>query len=561
MKFDPVNLDMIFETSWEVCNKIGGIYTVLSTKAQTLQSLYKDKTIFIGPDVWTEENPSPYFSEVPSILKPWREKAQLPEGVSVRVGRWNIPGKPIVILVKFDGMYRMKDYYYGEMWNRFGVDSLHAYGDYDEGCAFALAAGAVIESICSYKRMRHKNVLAHFNEWTTGMGLLYTKWKVPFVGTIFTTHATSIGRSICGNGKPLYDYLAGYNGDQMARELNMESKHSLEKAAAHAADCFTTVSDVTAIECEQLLERRPDVVTPNGFPADWAPTKLRQKRVRQAARQAMLNVGSALAGETLPEDTFIIATSGRCEFRNKGIDVFLDAADSLRQMSPERHLLLYILVPAWPKAPRADLKDAIRALEAGSQSHISLSEPVITHELNNPYDDVIINRIRQLGFQYQSTGSKVHVVYVPCYLTGNDGIFDMTYYDMLAGLDLTAFPSYYEPWGYTPLESVAFGVPTVTTTLSGFGQWVLSSGQNGFDKSGVVVIPRNDSNYQQVVNALAESMLQLSQASTEVAVADSQIARETADKAEWTSFVSYYVDSFRMALAAADKRRNEMPKA
>lgn len=561
MKFDPVNLDMIFETSWEVCNKIGGIYTVLSTKAQTLQSLYKDKTIFIGPDVWTEDNPSPYFSEVPSILKPWREKAQLPEGVSVRVGRWNIPGKPIVILVKFDGMYRLKDYYYGEMWNRFGVDSLHAYGDYDEGCAFALAAGAVIESICSYKRMRHKNVLAHFNEWTTGMGLLYTKWKVPFVGTIFTTHATSIGRSICGNGKPLYDYLAGYNGDQMARELNMESKHSLEKAAAHAADCFTTVSDVTAIECEQLLDRRPDVVTPNGFPADWAPTKLRQKRVRQAARQAMLNVGSALAGEKLPEDTFIIATSGRCEFRNKGIDVFLDAADLLRRMSPERNLLLYILVPAWPKAPRADLKKAIKAIESGEQSKISLSEPVITHELNNPYDDVIINRIRQLGFQYQSAGSKVHVVYVPCYLTGNDGIFDMTYYDMLAGLDLTAFPSYYEPWGYTPLESVAFGVPTVTTTLSGFGQWVLSSGQNGFDKSGVVVIPRNDSNYQDVVNALADSMIQLSKASTEVAAADSQIARETADKAEWTCFISYYVEAFRTALTAADKRRNEMPKA
>ena len=249
MKFDPLNLDIIFETSWEVCNKIGGIYTVLSTKAQTLQELYKDKTIFIGPDVWTSENPCPYFTEVPSLLKPWRDKAVLPEGVSVRTGRWNIPGKPIVLLVNFQGMYAQKDYYYGEMWERFHVDSLHGYGDYDEGCAFALAAGVVIESICNYKRLRHKNVVAHFDEWTTGMGLLYTKWKVPFVGTIFTTHATSIGRSICGNGKPLYDYLHAYNGDQMALELNMQSKHSLEKAAAHAADCFTTVSDVTANEC------------------------------------------------------------------------------------------------------------------------------------------------------------------------------------------------------------------------------------------------------------------------------------------------------------------------
>ena len=163
MKFESVNLDLLFETSWEVCNKVGGIYTVLSTKALTLQNLYKDKTIFIGPDVWSESNPSPYFTEVPSILRPWKEKAQLPEGVSVRVGRWNIPGKPIAILVKFDGMYSQKDYYYGEMWERYGVDSLHGYGDYDEACAFALAAGLVIESICAHKRLRHKNAFYYRN--------------------------------------------------------------------------------------------------------------------------------------------------------------------------------------------------------------------------------------------------------------------------------------------------------------------------------------------------------------------------------------------------------------
>lgn len=555
MKFDPVNLDMIFETSWEVCNKIGGIYTVLSTKAQNLQNLYKDKVVFIGPDVWSEENSSPYFTEVPSLLKPWREKAVLPQGVAVRIGRWNIPGKPIVILVDFKGMFALKDYYYGEMWQRYGVDSLHAYGDYDEACAFSLAAGAVIESICNYKRLRHKNVLAHFDEWTTGMGLLYIKWKVPYVGTLFTTHATSIGRSICGNGKPLYDYLPAYNGDQMARELNMESKHSLEKAAAHAADCFTTVSDVTAAECEQLLERRPDIVTPNGFPADWAPTKLRQKRARSAAREAMLDVGSKLTGRTLPEDTFIIATSGRCEFRNKGIDVFLDAASRLTGMNPSRNLLLYILVPAWSKAPRTDLSQAL----ASEGNNGALPEPVITHELNNPGEDAILNRIRQLGFPGTQAGenSMVQVVYVPCYLNGDDGIMNMTYYDMLAGMDLTVFPSYYEPWGYTPLESVAFGVPTVTTSLSGFGQWVLSTGKNGFAESGVVVIPRNDSNYHEVVEQVASNMMALSQAAPEVLASDSAAARATADKAEWDYFITYYIEAFRIALSASDKRRDE----
>ena len=553
MKFNPVSLDLLFETSWEVCNKVGGIYTVLSTKAQTLQNLYKDKTIFIGPDVWSEENPSPYFTEVPSLLRPWKDKAQLPAGVTARVGRWNIPGKPIVVLVKFDGMYQQKDYFYGEMWERYGVDSLHGYGDYDEACCFALAAGAVIESICNHKRLRHKNVLAHFDEWTTGMGLLYTKWKEPSVGTIFTTHATSIGRSICGNGKPLYDYLRAYNGDQMAEELNMQSKHSLEKAAANNADCFTTVSDVTAAECEQLLGRRPDVVTPNGFQADLAPTKLKGKRARQTAREALLNVASALTGRKADDNTFIVATSGRCEYRNKGIDVFLDAVKEIDNRNPSREILAFVLVPAWMKQPRADLKERLKSASSHPATQ-ALDEPVITHEVNNPDSDMILGRIRQLGIG-NGSDSKVQVIYVPCYLNGNDGIFNMDYYDILCGLDATAFPSYYEPWGYTPLESVAFGVPTVTTSLSGFGQWILSTSKSDFAVSGVEVIERTDANYHEVVGKLADCLMLLSDSDDEYREKIAKAARSTAEKAAWDYFITYYEVAFRNALDAADKRR------
>ena len=265
------DLDMLIETSWEVCNKVGGIYTVLSTKSKTLHSIYGDKLVFIGPDVWTKEKPSPFFKESKTLLKSWVKSVSLPDGVTVRVGRWDIPGKPLAILVGFDGMYAVKNDFYGKMWDLFGVDSLHAYGDYDEACAFSHAAGIVIESLYEFMNLKGKRVVAHFDEWTTGMGLLYVKWRLPEVATLFTTHATSIGRSICGNGKPLYDYMKGYDGDQMARELNMEAKHSLEKTAATQADCFTTVSDITAAECEQLLEIRPSVVTPNGFEGDFVP--------------------------------------------------------------------------------------------------------------------------------------------------------------------------------------------------------------------------------------------------------------------------------------------------
>ncbi len=552
MDIPKENFELLFETSWEVCNKIGGIYTVLSTKAQTLQRAFKDRVIFVGPDVWTEDNPSPYFKETPSLLKQWRSKAQLPDGVSVRVGRWDIPGRPVVVLVKFDGMYAMKDEFYGNMWEQYGVDSLHAYGDYDEGCAFAHAAGVVIESICRHNGLDSKNYIAHFDEWTTGMGLLYLKWRLPQVATIFTTHATSIGRSICGNNKPLYGYLSGYDGDQMARELNMEAKHSLEKAAALQADCFTTVSRITAIECGQLLGRQPDVVTPNGFEQNFVPaTKTKLALAREAARRRIFDVVSALTGQDMDDDTFIVATSGRNEYRNKGIDLFLDAVNRLGEIDPQRRVLALILVPAWVKEARADLKEAMSAPYRNA-----LDEPIITHWLNNQDSDSIICRIRSLGFE-NGSASRVMVVYVPCYLNGGDGVVDMSYYDVIPGLDATVFPSYYEPWGYTPLESVAFGVPTVTTTLSGFGQWILSQYENGFESCGVMVIDRGDFNYDQVKEDIAVSLRRLTEEGAKALSGIQRAAMSTAKDASWTNFIKDYYEAFDVALGNAAKR---MPK-
>lgn len=560
-------VDLLFEVSWEVCNKIGGIYTVLSTKAKTLQKLYKDKTIFIGPDVWTAEHPSPWFTECNIAgLTEWSRNARLPQGVSVRVGRWEVPGRPIAILVKFDGMYAVKDEFYGEMWNRFGVDSLHAYGDYDEGCAFAHAAGVVIESIVAsgygakltptgrISRKHPPRIVAHFDEWTTGMGLLYVKWKLPQVATVFTTHATSIGRSICGNNKPLYDYLKGYNGDQMARELNMEAKHSLEKHAAHAADVFTTVSEITAAECEQLLERRPDVVTPNGFEKNFVPSAAKLPAAREAARSRMLTVASALTGKPLDDNTFIVITSGRCEYRNKGLDLFLDTCDHLRHCHTCRNIVAFVMVPAWPKEARADLKERIASMDGRPfvNPESPLAEPVLTHWLNNPDSDAVNCRIRQLGFGYGDP--RVTVIYVPCYLNGTDGILDMTYYDLLPGADATVFPSYYEPWGYTPLESVAFGVPTVTTSLSGFGQWALRTSENYFDECGVNVIGRGDSNYGYVVDNIAHAIEYLSCADEKEIKKIHKAAMETASKAAWSKFMAYYDEAYTIALAKAAAR-------
>ena len=541
-----VMLDLLFETSWEVCNKVGGIYAVLSTKAKTLQKRYKDNLIFIGPDLWSADVPSPSFIEGKTPLAEWKRQAHLPSGVRVRVGRWDVPGKPLAVLVTYDALYPYKNELYADMWCRYGVDSLHAYGDYDESCMFAVAAALVIESIVKWKDNDDMKVVAHFDEWTTGMGLLYVKAHLPQVATVFTTHATSIGRSICGNGKPLYDYMAGYHGDQMAEELNMQSKHSLEKAAAHAADVFTTVSEVTARECEQLLERRP-LVTPNAFEQHYVPKGAAFTSKRAAARQCMLQVAGALTGTRFPEDTMIIATSGRLEMRNKGIDVYLDSLSSLRDAlervtSLQRRVVAFVLVPSWMKSPRADLIENLH-----TRKPHRLFNPVITHNLFNPDSDPIYNRINALSIHNEKQ-DMVTVIDVPSYLNGDDGIFNMPYYDLLAGLDAAVFPSYYEPWGYTPLESAAFGVPTVTTDLAGFGQWVLDNFGDDSDLSGIKVVHRTDGNYAETVQTVVSGLLNLYVMEPKMMQSVRKGARDTSKAASWENFIKYYDEAYEQAL-------------
>lgn len=539
--------DLIFEISWEVCNKVGGIYTVLSTKAKTLCEQFQDQVIFIGPD-FGKENTSTSFKESPRLLQAWKKNSNLQSEVKVRVGRWEIPGRPIVILVDYKDLYNSKDRLYTDMWNHFQVDSLHAYGDYDESCMFAYGAALVIEDYVKYINRESKiNIYAHFDEWTTGMGLLYLKKYMPEIATVFTTHATSIGRSICGNNKPLYDYMSGYNGDQMANELNMQSKHSLEKTAALNADSFTTVSEVTAAECRQLIGRNP-VVTPNGFELNFVPAKSQFTKKRNVARTKLLEVAQSLIGTALNDDTFFIATSGRNEFRNKGLDAFIDSINVLRSKwtDSQRKIVAFMMVPAWVKDARADLITKIE-----SKSGVQLENTIITHDINNYSDDAIYNKMIYLGMT-NAINENTYIVYVPCYLNGKDGIFNMEYYDLLIGFDCTIFASYYEPWGYTPMESVAFGVPTITTDLSGFGQWVLSERGNGFETSGVQVIHRTDSNYSNVVEQISDAIYSFLCSDENYKKNTMKQAQRTAQMATWNNFMSNYETAYKDALKNKD---------
>ena len=487
--------DYIFEASWEVCNKVGGIYTVLSTRANTLQTAFRDKLFFIGPDVWQGKD-NPLFIESDNLCAAWKEHACEKDNLSVRVGRWNIPGNPIVILVDFQSFFAEKNEIYTEMWNRFQVDSLHAYGDYDEASMFSYAAGKVVESFYRYNLTENDKAVYQAHEWMTGLGALYLQTAVPEIATIFTTHATSIGRSIAGNNKPLYDYLFAYNGDQMAGELNMQSKHSIEKQTAHYVDCFTTVSEITNNECKELLDKAADVVLMNGF-----------------------------------EDDFVWQDD---DYRIKREDV-----------------LAFVNVPGWVGDPREDLQARLKSKD---KFDTPLEVPFITHWLHNMTHDQVLDMLKYLGMSNHPE-DKVKVIFVPCYLNGRDGILNKDYYDLLLGQDLSVYPSYYEPWGYTPLESVAFRVPTITTDLAGFGLWVKSlKKQNGID-GGVEVLHRSDYNYSEVADGIKDTV-SLFSAKTENEVKEiRKHAAEIAEKALWKHFIKYYYEAYDIALRNAMKRQ------
>ena len=550
--------DYIIEVSWEVCNKVGGIYTVLSTRAKTILTKTDAQLMFIGPDLW-KETANPLFKEDKRLMAGWRKKAT-EEGLNIRIGRWMIPGEPVAVLVDFTPYYNIKNDIYAEAWNLFKVDSLHAYGDYDEASMFSYAAAKVAESYYNHvitkdaKSADEPKVIYQAHEWMTGLGALFLKHWIPSIATIFTTHATSIGRSIAGNMKPLYDYMEGYNGDQMADELNMQSKHSIEKQTAHRVDCFTTVSEITDRECAQLLEKKADVITVNGFEDDFVPKGAAFTAKRKEARKVMLNVASKLLGQEFTDDTIIVSTGGRYEFRNKGIDILLESLNRLAyEPSLNRDVLAFINVPAWVKGPRMDLVERLQMKEESncqlSIVNCPLENPVITHELYNMDDDKALSMMRAIGLN-NAPESRVKVIFVPCYLNGDDGIFNLPYYDLLPGDDLAVYPSYYEPWGYTPLESVAFHVPTITTDLAGFGLWANSlKGEYSQLEDGVKVIHRTDSNWDEAANEIKNSILAFTKMDAKMVTQLRRRAADISKKALWDKFVKYYLEAYEVALS------------
>lgn len=539
--------DFLFETSWEVCNKVGGIHTVISTKALTLSEKFKSNFILIGPDVWRDTNQNPEFIEDHQLFKSWRSRTT-EEGLGIKIGRWNITGNPIVIIVDFMNFVPQKDNIFKKFWESYKLDSLSGQWDYIEPALFGYAAGKVIESFTRFHLSIRDKVVAQFHEWMTGTGILYLKSNMPQIATVFTTHATVLGRSIAANHLPLYSKLDQYNSDACASEFNVIAKESLEKLSANVADGFTTVSEITSRECTQFFNKQVDIITPNGFENSFVPLEKEIIKWRADARKRMLDVAGCLTSQKYDDESLIVGIGGRYEFKNKGIDLFIDSLGQLSKFdNVDRSVLAFIFIPANHYGPRKDILNIM----TNAADCVNLGNKYLTHNLHDVEYDAIIKRITEVGLTNE-VNQKVNIFFVPCYLNGSDGIFNQTFYQLLTGLDLSIFPSYYEPWGYTPLESLAFAVPTVTTSLAGFGLWVRQEG--GVSKEAITIIERTDSNDANVISLIADKIFEYSKMTPEHTKYIKTKATELSQIALWKNFITYYYSAYDIALDNAKDR-------
>jgi phosphorylase/glycogen(starch) synthase len=543
----------LFEVSWEVCNKVGGIHTVVSTKARSMIERFGDEYIAIGPMLTGDEDRRQPFERIEGFEE-FEDDCNDAE-VPCIVGRWLIPGRPLTILVDFSRLYAQKDGVLAGLWERFRVDSIEGGWDYIEPVMFGHAAGRVIEIWWqAYVQPRSNRAVAHFHEWMTASGALYLKGAASAIGTVFTTHATMLGRAIASQGKDPLEAVRGITPGELAAMVGVRAKHSMEGVAAREVDVFTTVSEITADEAEAYHGRRPDPLLPNGMDPDVLE-EIVDGFDRAAARSTLERLATCFLGEKIDGAAFL-CISGRYEFHNKGIDLLLDALARLDRAHGRRPIVAFVLVPAGNSGVRNELQICMLADRFQSREPTGVS----THNLLDPDRDPVVTRCQKLELD-NAKGHRVRIIQVPVYLDGHDGLIDMPYEAVLQGMDLTVFPSFYEPWGYTPQESLEVGVPTVTTDCAGFGRWLQQRFARDVETEHgdcVHVLPRAGRDYEEVRDDLAEwieQFVSIERDPKATAAACKHIAAWTS----WAELTPHYERAYGLALRKAQARGSVAP--
>ncbi len=591
--------DYLFELSWEVCNKVGGIYTVVSSKVLPMKRFYKNYYT-IGPyfpGSIKEDN----FKEslAPDFLKKIFENMQS-MGIKCHYGKWIIEGEPDTILIDYGGFKHKINDFKAEFWEKFQIDSLNsAYHDYDEPMLWSICAGILLEQIKN--ELNNKSMVVQCHEWLSGGALLYLKARNVKIGSVFTTHATMLGRTLASNHVDLYGELQNINPEEQAYKFGIPSKYTTEKACAHNADVFTTVSEITGLEATHFLKKKPDILLPNGLDIESFPTfddaSVKHKLLKGKVKNFLMYYFFPYYLFNL-DDTLIFFIAGRYEFQNKGIDMYIKALgklnEQLKNNGSTKTIIAFVWVPTGVKEIKPEILENKTFFEDIDDSlHDMIEElnhrilygllarkeldrefllgktvitqiqkklarfsregnpPVCTHNLQNEEQDKIINNLKINNLNNKEE-DKIKVIFYPIYLTGADQLLDLNYYESIMASHLGVFPSYYEPWGYTPMETGALGIASVTTDLAGFGRYVQKMPPHN-KNPGIYVLDRLEKSEEEIVNQLLKIFNEFVKSSKQDRIENKLRAKRIADTASWNLLIENYLKAHNMAVKRINK--------
>ncbi|MDD4847288.1 MAG: alpha-glucan family phosphorylase [Bacteroidales bacterium] len=542
---ENVKSDYIFEVSWEVCNKNGGIYAALATKAVEMVKKFNDHYIFVGPDILKDNTQNPFFVEDTTLFPEWKKQLKT-SGLPIRIGRWKDAENAISVLIDFTTLFSKKNDIFAQLWEKYGLDSISGQWDYIEPALFGYAAGMLLDSFTHFQQNKNILVTAQFHDWLTGAGILYLKEHTPEVATVFVAHATVLGRAITEKGWDLYGNMKQYEPVKTAYDLGVAAKFSLERNAASNADVFTTVSNLTATECEHFLNVLPDVITPSGVDLTYVPKGNDYTKKRNESRQRLKAVAEGLMCQKVSDDALFVLHSGRYEFVNRGINQLIDALDELKNKpQSDKEIIVWIMLSNNQLGARNRL---LKRIEHPDFDH-PVTDDFLTHSLFDEEHDKVLSQLKNKGL-WNTPDSKVKVIFTSAYLDGKDGIFNMDYLDVIIGMDVTVFPSIYEPWGNAPECSLVFSIPTITTQLTGFGKWLQASANDL--PQGAVVLEYHRNNYDANVKVLSQIIADYAKLSPKEMAVSHQQAYTIATRLVWNNFM----DNYYKAWEIAEKKRS-----
>ena len=593
----------LVELSWEVCAQAGGIYTVLRSKAPETVATWGANYFLVGP--YDEVSAKIEFEpqRAPRVLSGVIDEFAA-RGVTIHHGRWLITGRPQVLLIDLAATLRNIDQCKYFLWKDCGLGTPGGDKETDRSVAFGYASADLLMALV---RTLREPLIAQFHEWQAGVALPVLKQRAAPVSTIFTTHATLVGRALCAANKDLYERLPEFDAEAVAREHGFQHRFLIERAAAQAADVFTTVSGITAMEAEHFLGRAADCVLPNGLNVERFTAAHEFQNLHLRAKE---QIHKFVMGHFFPSYTFDLTqtlylfTAGRYEYRNKGIDVFIDALYELNRRlkaEPNGVTVVAFIVTRAPyrginvetlnrqamfnelRATCGTIKEDMgkRLFHCVSEGRLPSTEDllfeydrvrlkrmihawrqgppptIVTHDLLEDANDPVLRQLRARRL-FNAPDDPVKVIFHPEFITMTSPLFGLEYDHFVRGCNLGVFPSYYEPWGYTPLECIVRGVPAITSDLSGFGAYLIEHFPD-HDANGMYVARRRRVSTETTVYQVAGWLHDLTRMSLRDRIALRNRVEAHGVHFDWSELARYYRGAHLRALQARHPERELAP--